>query len=162
MLVCKKCVLGKPDASGRPASVETEELVSIPCSLLVSAIGEKVVAKDFADNGIALTERGKVAVNADTLETTCRTSSSSETQTAAPQPSWRRLRTRAGSPTRSWANTRHRPRRGEGLPGNCLAKQGSLAVYDSAGKETERCLACYTICECCVQSARTARTSPST
>ena len=43
------------------------------------------------------------------------------------------------------------PEEAKACQGNCLAKQGSLAVYDSAGRETERCLACSTICECCVQ-----------
>ncbi|NLI53903.1 MAG: putative selenate reductase subunit YgfK [Clostridiales bacterium] len=152
MLVCKKCVLGKPDASGRPASVETEELVSIPCSLLVSAIGEKVVAKDFADNGIALTERGKVAVNADTLETSepnVFVIGDANRGPATVVEAIADARRVADAIVGEYAVTV--PEEAKACQGNCLAKQGSLAVYDSAGKETERCLACSTICECCVQ-----------
>ena len=151
-LVCKKCVLGEPDSSGRRSSVETDELVSIPCSLLISAIGEKVDAKDFADNGIALTERGAVKVNADTLET-------SEANVFVIGDANRGPATvvEAIADARKVADaivgkyTVTVPEESKACSGNCLAKQGSLAVYDSAGRETERCLACSTICECCVQ-----------
>ncbi len=58
-LVCRVCTLGAPDASGRPSSVETDEMVALPCSLLISAIGEKIDAKDFNENGIVLSDPGK-------------------------------------------------------------------------------------------------------
>ena len=151
-LICKKCVLGAPDSSGRRSSVETDELVSLPCSLLVSAIGEKVLAEDFTDNGIALTERGAVKVNADTLET-------SEANVFVIGDANRGPATvvEAIADARKVADaivgkyTVTVPEESKACSGNCLSKQGSLAVYDSAGRETERCLACSTICECCVQ-----------
>ncbi|PKM40438.1 MAG: putative selenate reductase subunit YgfK [Firmicutes bacterium HGW-Firmicutes-9] len=151
-LVCKKCVLGKPDASGRLSSVETDELVEIPCSLLVSAIGEKVVTSDFSDNGIQLTERGAVKVNPETLET-------SEKNVFVIGDANRGPATvvEAIADARKVADVivgKYEvtvPEESKACSGNCLAKQGSLAVYDSAGRETERCLACSTICECCVQ-----------
>ncbi len=151
-LVGKKCVLGKPDASGRLSSVETNELVSLPCSLLISSIGEKIVAKDFVDNGITLTERGAVLANPATLET-------SEQNVFVIGDANRGPATvvEAIADARKVADaivgpyTVTVPEESKACSGNCLAKQGSLAVYDSAGRETERCLACSTICECCVQ-----------
>ena len=151
-LVCKKCVLGAPDASGRRASVETDELVTIPCSLLVSAIGEKVVTSDFSDNSVALTERGAVKVNADTLETSVQNVFVIGDANRGPATVVEAIadaRKVADAIVGKYAVTV--PEESKACSGNCLSKQGSLAVYDSAGRETERCLACSTICECCVQ-----------
>ncbi len=152
VLTCKKCVLGKPDASGRPSSVETDETVTLPCSLLISAIGEKVEPKDFTDNGIALTERGKVRTDSNTLET-------SEQNVFVIGDANRGPATvvEAIADARRVADVIVGPyavtvlEESKACEGNCLLKQGSIAVYDSAGKETERCLACSTVCECCVQ-----------
>ena len=151
-LVCKKCVLGKPDASGRLSSVETDELVEIPCSLLVSAIGEKVVAADFVENGIAMTVRGAVKVNAETLETSEKdvfVIGDANRGPATVVEAIADARKVADVIVGKYAVTV--PEESKACSGNCLAKQGSLAVYDSAGRETERCLACSTVCECCVQ-----------
>ena len=151
-LTCKKCVLGEPDASGRRSSVETDEQLVIPCSLLVSAIGEKVIVKDFADNGIMLTERGAVKVNPDTLETSepgVFVIGDANRGPATVVEAIADARKVADVIVGKYAVTI--PEESKACSGNCLAKQGSLAVYDSAGRETERCLACSTICECCVQ-----------
>ena len=151
-LVCKKCVLGKPDASGRPASVETDEEVVIPCSLLVTAIGEKVVKDDFTENGISLTERGRVVVNSDTLETSVENVFVIGDANRGPATVVEAIadaRKVADAIVGKYEVTI--PEESKACQGNCLSKQGSLAVYDSAGRETERCLACSTICECCVQ-----------
>ncbi|MEN6594931.1 MAG: putative selenate reductase subunit YgfK [Clostridiaceae bacterium] len=151
-LICRVCKLGAPDTSGRPSSVETDEMVALPCSLLISAIGEKVEAKDFAENGIALSDRGSVVTNAKTLET-------SEPNVFVIGDANRGPATvvEAIADARKVADaivgayTVTVPEDSKACEGNCLLKQGSLAVYDSAGKETERCLACSTVCECCVQ-----------
>jgi len=152
MLTCKKCVLGKPDASGRPSSVETDETVKLPCSLLISAIGEKVEPSDFADNGIALTERGKVRANAETLETSMKgvyVIGDANRGPATVVEAIADARKVADAIVGPYSVTV--PEESKACEGNCLLKQGSIAVYDSAGKETERCLACSTVCECCVQ-----------
>ena len=59
-LLCNVMRLGEPDASGRRSPVETGETVQLPCSTLIAAVGEKIEADLFAENGVALTERGKV------------------------------------------------------------------------------------------------------
>ena len=151
-LKCRKCILGKPDASGRLSSVETDEFVTLPCSLLISSIGEKIVGKDFTDNGITLTERGAVMVQPDTLETSepnVFVIGDANRGPATVVEAIADARKVADAIVGSYTVTV--PEESRACSGNCLAKQGSLAVYDSAGKETERCLACSTICECCVQ-----------
>ena len=57
-LVCKKMVLGEPDASGRRSPVETDEVVEIPCDTVISAVGEKVDAEALASYGIETDSRG--------------------------------------------------------------------------------------------------------
>ena len=57
-LVCKRMVLGAPDASGRRAPVETDEVVEIPCDTVISAVGEKVDAEALAACGIETDSRG--------------------------------------------------------------------------------------------------------
>ncbi len=152
VLTCKKCTLGKPDASGRPASVETDEIVRIPCTLLISAIGEKVETSDFADNGIALTERGRVRADVETLETSKKgvfVIGDANRGPATVVEAIADARKVADAIVGPYSVTV--PEEAKACEGNCLLKQGSIAVYDSAGKETERCLACSTVCECCVQ-----------
>ena len=60
-LVCKKMVLGEPDASGRRSPVETDEVVEIPCDTVISAVGEKVDAGFLASCGIETDEKGRPA-----------------------------------------------------------------------------------------------------
>ena len=50
--------LGEPDASGRRGFVDTGKTVAIPCDSVIAAIGEKVPAKFYEANGIALNDRG--------------------------------------------------------------------------------------------------------
>ncbi|WP_409968756.1 putative selenate reductase subunit YgfK [Bengtsoniella intestinalis] len=58
-LLCKKMALGEVDASGRRSVVETDEIVSIPCDTVISAVGEKVDDAVFTANGIAMDKRGR-------------------------------------------------------------------------------------------------------
>ena len=57
-LICRKMVLGEPDASGRRSPVETDETVEIPCDTVISAVGEKVDAEALAAYGIETDSRG--------------------------------------------------------------------------------------------------------
>ena len=53
--------------SGRRSPVETGETVSLPCDTLIAAVGEKIETALFTENGIALTERGKVETDANLM-----------------------------------------------------------------------------------------------
>ena len=58
-LICRKMVLGEPDASGRRAPVETGELVEIACDTVISAVGEKVDSELLASYGVNVNEKGR-------------------------------------------------------------------------------------------------------
>ena len=151
-LLCRKCVLGDPDPSGRRSSVETEETVSLPCSALIIAAGEKVDGTFFAGQGIGLDEKGKVHVNPDTLETDLPgiyvigdANRGPSTVVECIADARKAADAIVGYyepfiPESAWNN-----------PDSCFEKQGVLHGYDDAGKEFSRCLGCSTICECCVQ-----------
>ena len=152
VLTCKKCVLGEPDESGRRSPVETDELVGVPCTALISAIGEKVERGVFDENGIAMTERGRVKVAQDTLETNVPNVFVIGDANRGPATV-----VEAIADARTVADAIVGPYRYE-IPADakttetaCIEKQGVLHEYDDAGKESSRCLTCSTVCECCVQ-----------
>ena len=58
-LLCRKMVLGAPDASGRRSPVETDETVEIPCDTVISAVGEKVDSELLASYGVTVNEKGR-------------------------------------------------------------------------------------------------------
>ena len=67
-LLCHKMVLGDRDASGRRAPVDTGEVEAIPADTVIAAVGERVDGDFFRANGVALDDKGRVTVNADTAE----------------------------------------------------------------------------------------------
>ena len=99
-----------------------------------------------------MTERGKVKTNAETLETSRKNVFVIGDANRGPATVVEAIadaRRVADAIVGKYEVTV--PEEAKACEGNCLLKQGSIAVYDSAGKETERCLACSTVCECCVQ-----------
>ena len=50
--------LGEPDASGRRSPVPTGEQFTIPCDLVISAVGEKVDDALMAANGVNIEKKG--------------------------------------------------------------------------------------------------------
>lgn len=59
VLRCQQMELGAPDASGRRAPIAVEgEIVNIKADTIITAIGEKLEGGVFAENGIALNEKG--------------------------------------------------------------------------------------------------------
>ncbi|MBQ3072184.1 MAG: putative selenate reductase subunit YgfK, partial [Oscillospiraceae bacterium] len=58
VLVCEKMVLGEPDASGRRSPVPSGETFTIPCDLVISAVGEKVDDALMAANGVNIEKKG--------------------------------------------------------------------------------------------------------
>ena len=151
-LLCKKCILGEPDASGRRSPVETDETVSVPCTALISAIGEKVDGKLYTENGITLTERGKAIVNPDTLETAVPgvyVIGDANRGPATVVEAIADARKAADAIVGKYAYSI--PENAKGDAKDCIAKQGILHGYDDAAKESGRCLNCSTVCECCVQ-----------
>lgn len=65
-LVCHKMVLGAPDASGRRAPQETEEEVILPCTAVISAVGERVEQTVYQSASVELNRRGVPASGCNT------------------------------------------------------------------------------------------------
>ena len=58
-LVCRRMKLGEPDASGRRAPVETDEIVEIDADTVIAAVGEAPSAEAFARYGVQLDAKGR-------------------------------------------------------------------------------------------------------
>ncbi len=150
-LLCNVMKLGEPDASGRRSPVETGETVKLPCDTLIAAVGEKIDAKLFTDNGIALDARGRVETDANLMT---RRKNVYVIGDCSRGPA---------TVVEGIADAR---RAADAIVGRyeyeicacgstteeaCFEKHGILRDYEQAEKERERCLSCGTVCECCVQ-----------
>ena len=150
-LLCSVMELGAPDASGRRSPVATGRSTTLPCSLLIAAIGERVDGKLLSDNGVALTERCLPAVD-ETLMTSrphvyaigdCRRGPATVVEGIA--DAQRAADAIAGERRYTLPSDAAAKRE------DCYEKQGILHDYDCAEGESKRCLSCPTVCECCVQ-----------
>ncbi|MBQ4422802.1 MAG: putative selenate reductase subunit YgfK [Clostridia bacterium] len=150
-LLCSVMKLGAPDASGRRSPVETGERISLPCDTLIAAVGEKVETALFLENGIALTERGRVETDAN-LQTSrahvyvigdCSRGPATVVEGIADaRKAADAIAGKYAYGTCGCAQT---------TEDACFEKQGVLKDYEQAEKERGRCLNCGTVCECCVQ-----------
>ena len=57
-LLCDKMILGEPDETGRRSPVKSGEQFTIPCDMVISAVGEQVDAELMAANGIEMERKG--------------------------------------------------------------------------------------------------------
>ena len=150
-LLCSVMRLGEPDASGRRSPVDTGETVSLKCSALIAAIGEKVETDLFVRNGIALSERGKVLVDENLMTRRahvyaigdCNRGPATVVEGIADA---RRVADAIVGPYQYEICAC-----GSTTADACFEKQGVLKDYEQAEKERARCLSCGTVCECCVQ-----------
>lgn len=67
-LMCHKVVLGEMDASGRQEPIVTEEEVVIDADTVVASLGEKVDGAFYERLGLQLTDRGKVLLKREKME----------------------------------------------------------------------------------------------
>lgn len=145
-LVCRKMTLGEPDASGRRAPVETDELVDIPADTVIAAVGEKPDEASFARYGATLDAKGRakfdygngVFVAGDALRGPATV-------------------VEAIADARRFADTITGSARAFDMPGEVrrdytetLLKKNSLCAACDKEKEEARCLGCSTVCENCV------------
>lgn len=149
-LICKKTVLGDMDASGRRGVVDTEELESVPADTVIVAVGEKVPTDYYEANGLAVDERGRARVNAETLESSI--------------PGVYVVGDGLYGPSvvvKGMANAKAAAKAIVGTEVSTLckepadkaaiyAKKGILAEPGDVQRESDRCLGCSTVCENCV------------
>jgi len=151
ILICDEMQLGDPDASGRRSPVPTGKTVELPCTALIFATGESVDDAFFSANGIDLTAKGRAAVdgllqtNRDGVYVIGDANRGPATVVEAIADARKVADAILGS------YEYEIPACAKTCASACYDKQGKLGVYDSADKEANRCLACSTVCECCVQ-----------
>lgn len=145
-LICKKMVLGDPDASGRRSPVETDEIVTVDADTVISAIGEKVDSKLFTDNGVEVkknvfgTNENNVYAIGDALRGPATVVEAiADAQKAALTIAF--ASKKVVEPAMEGYNFSEEEAR---------AKKGNLAVPADAKCESSRCLECSCVCEACV------------
>lgn len=151
LLTCHKMVLGEPDASGRRSPVDTGEVETVSASAVIAAVGERVDDDLYKAVGIAVTERGRAKVNADTLETNMPNvyvvgdaNHGPATVVEAIADATKAVKAIANVDVDKYVENNiiadyQKP----------LAKKGILCDDCSSCKESDRCLGCSTVCECC-------------
>ena len=151
MLVCDEMRLGDPDASGRRSPVKTGRTVELPCSSLISATGNLVDDGYFREQDIDLTPKGRVAVD-DLLQTSMDSVFVIGDANRGPATIVEAIADARTVTDAIIGQYAYRiPSDAEPDPEACLKKQGILHPFDSGYRESERCLACSSVCECCVQ-----------
>ena len=146
MLLCDRMVLGEPDETGRRSPVKSGEQFSIPCDLVISAVGEKVDDELMAANGIEMGRKG-VAFETNVPGVYCAGDAHRGPATVVEgiADAARFAEVVIGEPY-----LYEIPAAAYVTPSDAIARKGILAF---AGKcEGSRCLQCATVCENCVDS----------
>lgn len=149
-LLCRQMELGEPDASGRRGFVDTGKTVAIPCDSVIAAIGEKVPAKFYEANGIALNDRGIPALSS-AYETSVEGVYLCGDGRTGPATI---VQAEADAIVVSNAISGIREQRFRPVPdqlSNIYPKRGILNHPSVKVHEQNRCLSCSTICEICTE-----------
>lgn len=151
-LECAVMALGAPDASGRRGVEETGEKIGLPAHTVITAVGERVDSDLYAANGLALDDRGRAVVDAQTLESSVKGiyvigdgQTGPKTVVEAIAGAAKAARAITGMDMERYAPDNCRPASYE----TYRARRGELcADCESCGDS--RCLGCATVCETCV------------
>jgi len=150
-LICTKMKLGAPDASGRRSPVATGETAEVPADTVISAIGDLVDSEYLKGCGIDTDKKGKAVVNKDTLETNINgvyvigdAMRGPSTVAESIADALRCAEAISGSKADRCAAMNVNP---DAKPAE--DKKGVLCCESGCVHESERCLECATICECC-------------
>ena len=143
-LICRKMVLGEPDASGRRKPVETDEVVEIDCDVVISAVGEKVDGDVFLANGVELDAKGlpdlKTNVEGVYAAGDCYRGPATVVEGIADAAYF-------AKEVLGYVREVKLPKKASAAREAAIAKKGILAL--SAKCEGDRCLSCNVVCECC-------------
>jgi len=151
-LLCKVMTLSDIDASGRRGVTETGETVKIPADTVIAAVGEQVSMEFFQEFGIPVSDRGRIPVKDDTLETSRRgvfvigdALSGPATVVEAIRDAKKAVESILGKPAaRDFDDTLSDP-------GSLYERRGIIADRGENGDEAARCLGCSNICENCAE-----------
>ena len=145
-LTCNVMKLGEPDASGRRAPEPTGEIVTVPATTVISAVGERIDASLYEGAGVEVDRRGRPAGVATGVAGVwaagdCRRGPATVVEAIAD----------AAEVARAIAQVdfNHYTDANEQLDvASYLAKKGDLCREGEDGFHT-RCLGCAAVCEVC-------------
>ncbi len=148
VLLCDKMVLGEPDESGRRSPVPSGEQFTIPCDLVVSAVGEQVDRELFEANGIAVGRKG-AAFETGVEGVYCAGDAHRGPATVVEgiADAARFAEAVIGAP-----HVYEVPTQAYITEADATEKHGILKTSACHGCDGERCLQCSTVCENCVDS----------
>ena len=148
LLTLEKMVLGEPDASGRRAPVPTGEYFTVPCDLVLSAVGEKVDSALMAENGVEMGRKGPAfKTNVDGVWCAGDAHRGPATVVEAIADAAAFAEAVAGKPHEFEIPAEAYPTKAD-----AVAKKGVLKMAADACCEGQRCLDCNTVCENCADS----------
>ncbi|MCL2856464.1 MAG: putative selenate reductase subunit YgfK [Oscillospiraceae bacterium] len=152
VLTCTEMELGAPDASGRRSPVSTGRTVEVPADSVLSAIGDQVDSELYKQLGLPTDAKGKAQVNSKTLESELPGVYVIGDAMRGPATVAEAI---ADATWCAQAITGMSMDKYAGLNVNATTepaceKKGTLCNPDSPAHESERCLECATVCECCV------------
>ncbi len=148
----RKMQLGAPDESGRRSPEPTEEFEEFAADTVIAAVGQKIDADWFAHNGAAITKRGRVAVDPQTLQATSGLYVAGDAQRGPATVVEAIADARKAAEAVLAAAGLESVPDVENVTGNyenALKKRGILKGAGLAHKENTRCLECATVCESC-------------
>ena len=145
---CEKMVLGEADASGRRSPVKSGEQFSIPCDLVLSAVGEQVDSDLMAGNGIEMERKGPAfETNVEGVYCAGDAHRGPATVVEGIADAARFAEIVIGHP-----HIYDIPAEADVTEFDAQAKKGILSMASKCVCDGERCLQCSTVCENCVDS----------
>ena len=149
VLKCEQMKLGEADASGRRSPVGTGEFFTVPCDLVISAVGEQVDDALMSANGIELDKKGHPA-----FKTNVEGVYAAGDATRGPATVVEGIAdaARFAEEVIGAAHTYEIPAAAYITKADAIAKKGTLLMSKDACCEGKRCLQCHTVCENCVDS----------
>ena len=152
VLTCHVMELGEPDASGRRSPVDTGRVVEVPATTVIAAVGEKVDTGLYTSNGLAVDNRGKAVVDAETLESSVKNvyvigDGQKGPGTVVEAIADATKAAKAIVPSDTESEVEKNVNADYDAP---LAKRGDLCT-DCKSCDDLRCLGCATVCETCTE-----------
>ena len=148
ILTCDKMVLGEPDESGRRSPVATGEVVEVPATSVICAVGEHIEGSLYEGAGVEVDRRGRPAGCATGVEGVwaagdCRRGPARFVDVIADAQEV--AKGMLGVDFAAYASENVRT----GHEGECYDRKGDLRLGCAACSKNSGCLGCATVCEAC-------------
>ena len=148
ILTCDKMVLGEPDESGRRSPVATGEVVEVPATSVICAVGEHIEGSLYEAAGVEVDRRGRPAGCATGVEGVwaagdCRRGPARFVDAIADAQEV--AKGMLGVDFAAYASENVRT----GHEDECYARKGDLRLGCAGCSKNSGCLGCATVCEAC-------------